>query len=428
MTVRRTRTEAATFLNLRIFAERSGYRVTGRVEFPHPVCGKSSCPIDYSARRLDDADDNTAPIDGDTKYRQRLDLIALHSRLADDHPAMNKRQLAQRAIDESGLDVSVRTLQTWKRKWELEGAVGLKDKYVAMPKRILTLTSAQALSAIKVCSWWSYRIGSVTQIDNKMIRVSVGLLNAGYALADLVATIDCYYAWPTDRQKFPFKPFSRWAKYDFEKWLFRACDANDYRRGLDAAQHQTPLQAPATARSSGVADPKTRKRETLHRGTRRAIRDMHPVDSDAPRTPVEPVSNTLRAANKLRRVGCDRAAQDTIKSAASGLPALSLNSEPKTIAEAMATLDDSYRRMLLSAAHGDRQARDQAIATMSLWWDSMPQAERNNIDFRVDAWKADHPTVTDRQVAMRKIDMLLPKIRNRNSGAQKLFPAARTVL
>ncbi len=133
----------------------------------------------------------------------------------------------------------------------------------------------------------------------------------------------------------------------------------------------------------------------------------------------------LQDADKLRKMGCARAADDAVKAVAPGLPALSINDNPTTIAEAIATLDDGYRRMLLDAAHGDRQAREQAVATMALWWDSMPQTERNNIDFRVEAWQRDHPGTNEALANARRIDMLLPKIRNRKSGAQKLFPAAR---
>jgi len=424
------------FLGLRIYAERSGYRVTGRVEFPHPVCGKASCPIDYSARRPDGTDDIAPSDSSNTKLRQRLMLVKRWLQLCKDCGTLPKTNCGAQAINESGMKVSYRTLQAWTKRFELHGPDDLKDKYVKPAKRLLTLTADQALSAIKVCCWWKFRVGRATTINNTIMHAAVALLDSGYYLADIIATIDCYYAWPCDRLKFAFKPFVRWSKYDFQKWLYRACDENDYRRGLEAARHQVPLQAPATTRSSDVADPKMRKRETLHRGTRRAIRDLHPVDSDAPRTPVEPLSNSFRAAPvrkraplqdaaKLRKMGCDRAADDTVKAVAPGPTPMSLIANPKTIAEALGTLDDAYRRLLLSAAHGNREACEQSVATMPLWWDSMPVVERNNIEFRINAWKEDHPRVTDKQLAARKVAMLLPKIRSHKSGAQKLFPAAR---
>ncbi|MGB2984746.1 MAG: hypothetical protein WBE26_02590 [Phycisphaerae bacterium] len=81
--------------------------------------------------------------------------------------------------------------------------------------------------------------------------------------------------------------------------------------------------------------------------------------------------------------------------------------------------------MLLDAARGDREARNQAVATMPLWWAQMPQGIRNNIDFRVDAWRRDHSRTTDRPFALRKLDMLLPHFRDHRCGAQRLGAAAR---
>lgn len=114
-----------------------------------------------------------------------------------------------------------------------------------------------------------------------------------------------------------------------------------------------------------------------------------------------------------------------VQRAAPGIPALACNDSPKTIAEALATLEDGYRVMLHKAAQGDRQARDQALATMPLWWDQMPQALRNNIDFRIQVWRDYHPTATDRQASARRLAMLLPNLRDCRSGAQRLLPAAR---
>ena len=117
-----------------------------------------------------------------------------------------------------------------------------------------------------VCAWWAFRIGNVDDIDRKMMHAAVEhLIRPGYQVADLLATIDCYYSWQCDRARFSFKPFARWARYDSPvPWLYRACDENDYRRGLDTMGNQrVPLQSPATVRSLDVPDARARRREAL---------------------------------------------------------------------------------------------------------------------------------------------------------------------
>ena len=41
------------FARVKVFASRDGDRVTGRVEFPYQVCGRSQIPIDYRSKRPD---------------------------------------------------------------------------------------------------------------------------------------------------------------------------------------------------------------------------------------------------------------------------------------------------------------------------------------------------------------------------------------
>ena len=100
---------------------------------------------------------------------------------------------------------------------------------------------------------------------------------------------------------------------------------------------------------------------------------------------------------------------------------------PTTMAESLARMPDNYRVMLLEAANGARDHRDQAVATMPLWWDQLPQQIRNNIDFRVDAWKREHPHVTDRECAGRKLAILVSRsIADRGCG-QRIGVATRVV-
>ncbi len=97
--------------------------------------------------------------------------------------------------------------------------------------------------------------------------------------------------------------------------------------------------------------------------------------------------------------------------------------EPRTVLESLDRLDDECRTTLLRAAQGDRTARDRAIATLPFWWESMMQAVRDNVNFRVATWRRDHPDTTTHQANIRKLDMLLPHIRWPNGGIQKLIPA-----
>ncbi|MCH7592766.1 MAG: hypothetical protein IH989_08315 [Planctomycetes bacterium] len=90
--------------------------------------------------------------------------------------------------------------------------------------------------------------------------------------------------------------------------------------------------------------------------------------------------------------------------------------EPATLREAIQSLDDSYRVMLIHASRGDKEARQQAVATMPLWWDSMPQELRNNIDFRIQAFRAEHPGVSDATAAARKLALFLAQVRSRPRG------------
>ena len=184
--------------------------------------------------------------------------------LCEKHPNAAKYRLAAWAIADK--DITVRTLQLWDRRFDLEGKDGLRDRYSVCCKDPQTMFLAMARDAVMVCAWWAFRIGNVDDIDRKMMHAAVEhLIRPGYQVADLLATIDCYYSWQCDRARFSFKPFRRWARYDSPvPWLYRACDENDYRRVLDAMRNQrVPLQSPATVRSLDVPDARARRREAL---------------------------------------------------------------------------------------------------------------------------------------------------------------------
>lgn len=422
------------FCGVRIFADRQGFRVTGRVVFPYKVGGRTQVPIDYASCRPDGSVDDPELSKADIRQSQKLAVVLRWQALCVLNPGVQKRVLAEQAMEEVDmLRVSYRSIQQWACKLDIEGEDGLRDRYVKPPRAVLRLTPQQASDAVLVCAWWAFRIANVETIDRKMVHTAViWLTGHGYRVADLLATIDCYYSWSCDRTCYAFKPFARWATHDFPvPWLYRACDENDYRRGLEAAKREAvPLLRPETTLSSSVIDAHMRKREVLHSGTRRAIRDLSDSAVSAPsavnpRSPSQGPSNTLRTADALRSIGCGEAARAVIQNAAPGIPALTCNDNPGTIAEALGTLEDSYRVMLHKAAQGDRRARDQALATMPLWWEQMPQTIRHNIDFKADAWRLEHPHATDRQAAARRLDVFLPHLRKDRSGAQRLLPAAR---
>ena len=347
-------------------------------------------------------------------------VLAYNQRLTD-YPDISKGVHLQIVARNHG--VSVRSIQLWVRKYETQGVGGLRSNYVPRPKKVPAIPADLATDAVKVAAWWAFRIANVACIDTGIIGVAVSLLERGFPLQDIIATIDSYYAHDCDRQKFAFKPFGRWAKYDFEKWLYRACASADYQRGT-------------------LSEAKGRKRDVNCRANRQAVRSLDPVRAATDvqthgcgmeRTPsrnregavLEQPANALRQARKLRSIGLRSAADQTVRRAAAGIPALAANDNPQTVAEALGRLDDGFRSMLIRAGQGDRDARQEALATMPLWWPTMPAAVRNNVDARIAAWQADHPHVTDDAALNRKLLMFLPFLRDDRSGVQRLFPAAR---
>lgn len=85
--------------------------------------------------------------------------------------------------------------------------------------------------------------------------------------------------------------------------------------------------------------------------------------------------------------------------------------EPTTIDEAMTAMKDGFRSTLLNAG---RTARSEAIATMPLWWDQLPETVRNNVSFRVDAWRRDHPRATTAHLAGVRFDLFLQAMQREN--------------
>ncbi len=268
---------------LRIYATREGDRVTGRVEFPYEVSGRSSVPIDYrNARISDEATKRRSDEGSDLSFipqpsslggSRRLDAVLYYRQLIAEQPKARRSKLLEQTRQAFGRAFGISSLRIWNSKYELEGEAGLRDRYTPRPRKVLALDPRQATEAVTICAWWAYRIANVELIDSKMMYAAAGLLVAtkprsdeatkGYSVADVLATIDNYYAYPCNRDVYRFKPFIRWAKYDIDKWVLRTCERNDELRARDARSRQ-------------------RTREVLHEPNRTALRAMSDEGQDTP--------------------------------------------------------------------------------------------------------------------------------------------------
>lgn len=402
------------FCDLRIFAARDGDRVTGRVEFPYETHGHTKCLIDYrSTRPVANPQSATRNPQSSDRAAHRIRLAKQYLRLCKEQPETAKcRHALQVASGASLHKCSPRSIQLWADKLETEGPDTLADHYVKPPRKVPALDAARASDAVLVCAWWSFRIGNVDVIGTKMLAIAAGTLASGYPIADLVAAIDCYYAWPCDRAKYPFKTFVRWLRHDLDKWLLRAATDGDYHRAVAAGKRE-------------------RIRDTHNRHTRSAIRKLATVAPSDPQSldPSTPnPQSAIREAKTLSALGADQTARQHIAASAPGMTPLAAK-EPETMAEFLAQLDDRYRTMLLQCNRlscEGRHARRQAAATLPLWWDLLPRRIRGIIDLRLDAWCKDHGIDTDHPaLAARKVAMLVPYLRPDRSGIQTIAAALR---
>jgi len=361
-----------------------------RVELPDPP---RSIPIQLAPARPRREAANLHSHKAKASREQRRKCVDLWLHLYMSDPQRTFMQAAELLSDRIGKKISLRTLQLWSKQLT-------EPEPVSTFRRldVSEFTVDQKREALLIAAWWCHRINNVKIIDNKMLRAALTLLDQGYSVADVLATIDAYYAYDTDRAMFPFKPFVRWAKYDFPKWLLRAADAADFRRALSAAklerrEENRPVCASALEQ---CPSPRERKRDAIE------------------------------AASKLARMGLETAARQVAVSAipqrlsncGNSIIPLAANNAPSTMAEGLGRLDDRMRGMLLRAAGADhdkeaKEARVQAAATIVLWWDAMPETVRHNIDFAVNQWQADHPKVDAQAAGKRRVQMLIPHLRKR---------------
>lgn len=400
---------------LHVYAARDGDHVTGRVVFPHETYDRTEIPIDYRSRHPpQNGDSNGADLP--PMARLRYERVCRYDELCAEQPDVPKRRHAEHVVEQAKKRdmrrISVRSLQMWARKVELHGPQGLIDNYDQPARKVLECTSQEATAAVQICAWWAYRCGNLEAIDNAAVHTAVAhLVRKGFLLADVLATIEIYYTADIDRWRYPFMRFSNWARYHFTDWLCRAANTYDFVRGLDAARRAKPTNA--------------RRRDAAHPPTRRAIKalDVRPVPPPNSQAP-SPNPQVARTASALRSLGLRDLAKDVISSAAPGIPAV-VARPAGTLAETLSRLEPSYRRMLLDAARGDPESRKQALVTLAIWWPTLPQEVRKNMDYRADVWRERHPRVTEGHIRYRKLDVLLSHLRRGETGAQRLAVAAR---
>ncbi len=317
-------------IGLKITAQRSGTHVTGRAEFPYQTHGRHHVDIDYRSIRIDDE-----------KTNQRLEAVLRYHDLVQRNGSP-KLVIAKRVG--SGVGVSARSIQVWAKSYADHGIDGLRDSYIKPKRGVLQLTESDATLAVQIAVWWSFRIGNLSVVDNQVMKIA-STLATRQNLADVLAAIDCYYSYDTQRSKYPFKPLDRWAKHDFVVWLGRAFDQADYRRGASQdCDIRTPLCVPDTSKTGQQRMPisKYRKREV---GDFKVVEGMVDIADGDDRH----VSITQHILSSY---------------------------DGQTVFEVASTMPEEYRVMLIRAAQGNRQSKDQAMATRSIWWEYIPEPIR----------------------------------------------------
>ncbi|MEK6675590.1 MAG: hypothetical protein AABZ47_08050 [Planctomycetota bacterium] len=403
------------FLVLDIQVQRDGDHITGEVRFPYTVggnldeylrayregkrcTGRDSCPIDYHAAS-DQNRDGHRPTGRDgavnsscalsPRAQVRLSLVTRCHQLTLENPKLCQGTILQRAIDELPGDEkkpAVRSLQNWLSRYRSGGAAALEDNY-SDHGAVRNATDEVRKHALCLCAWWSFRIGNCDVINAEMMTAACNILQTGHTIGNLTSIVDCYYSYQTDRSRYPFKPFSKWLRYDFETWLFRAADESDYRHAIEEGRtEQTELQ-------------------TL---VRKALGPF------------------VHNSKQRRRFANDRRLRQDIASLAAPCATASKPCLPSqvSLADSLQSMDPRFRSMLLDASkrHGRAcaDAQHRAAATLPMWWDSIPPSIRGNIDFQVEQWKKTHNIFDDKECHLRRVLMLGKSVRCKDAGFQQM--------
>lgn len=141
--------------------------------------------------------------------------------------------------------------------------------------------------------------------------------------------VDYFYEYDTDRETYPFRPFSKWARYDFEKWMHRAQNDVDRKKAPKAARDESRHRVTSRPKARIAPDQETRHRDAVSRG--------HSVDMSGGRS--SNLAEIGQAAKQLRAIGLRELSDSLVRSNA--------NPEPATIDEALTAMPDGFRATLL---------------------------------------------------------------------------------
>ena len=390
-------TETLEFDGVSVDLNRVGDLVSGFVNLP---AAYKRSPVEVCFRAAYGVDTSNAsrrPVGGRLSATRKAEAIEEYRRRINAHRGASRGDLAETVAVQFG--TSARSIQRWDRAESVQGETGLSDKSSASGLPVISPNDEHLDGAIFTCAWWSFGIANLAIIIERHVAQAL-LLRRAHPAADILAAIDYYYGWDCDRESFPFKPFSRWDKHDFDKWLHRARQDAELKRVRNEVRDR--LRAVKASNTAPVApDPITRKRDVASR--RRTVRSRVRQSRQ--------LAEIGQAANQFRAMQLPNLADALVASAATP--------DPTTIEESLTAMSDGYRVAILKAAQRDRMSRTEAIATMPIWFERLPSTVRNNIEFRVKAWQRDHPAAKKRNLAALRFDLLLQAMQRERGGAAR---------
>lgn len=376
--------------------KRNGDSVTGLVTFPEAF---HRSPVAISFRATDDTDLQCHRRTPDARLpaAPKGKAIAAYRKMIAEEKTLTRGEIAKAVAKQ--FRVSTRSLQRWNRAEAVEGATAMIDRPGATVAPMVHAVDDLIDGAVFTCAWWSFRINNLKAIT--MHHVAQALqLRRSHCTQDILGAIDGYYGYKCDRDAYPFKPFARWAKYDFHTWLHRARHDAQFKRARDEVRKSLRAVKPSGA-APRAPDPTTRKRDVAASSRLRASSS---VGFSPERTVLADVG---RGADQARAMGLTDLAHSLVMSTAA--------SEPETIQQALTDMSDGDRVVILKAAQRDPKSRAEAIAIMPLWFEGLSETVRNNIEFRVQKWQRDHTAAKRSNLAGVRFDIFLKLMQTENS-------------